>query len=72
MVAGMKESVSYVLKSVPETNIDANFLREHILDCLRILRDGDFNVRAIVCDDHSSNVSAFKLLLKVCQFKVHI
>ena len=70
MVAGLKESVSYVLKAVPETKIDANFLREHILDCLRILKDGDFKVRAIVCDDHSSNVSAFKLLLKGCGLPV--
>ena len=48
MVAGLKETVSYVVKAVPETTIDANFLREHILDCLRILKECDFNVRAIV------------------------
>ena len=68
MIAGLKETVSYVVKAVPETKIDSNFLREHIKDCLRILSECNFNVRAIVCDDHSSNVAAFKLLLSECGF----
>ena len=64
MVVGLKESVAYVVKSVPETNITGEFLKEKLLECIKTLEDCDFNVRAVVSDDHSSNVSAYQLLLK--------
>ena len=64
MVVGLKETVSYVVKSVPEVSIDANFLQHHILDCLRILNESEFNVRAVVSDNHSTNVSGYSKLLK--------
>ena len=64
MVAGLKETVSYVVKAVPETKISAQFLHDHILECLKILEDSGFNVRVIVSDNHTSNVSSFNLLLK--------
>ena len=64
MVVGLKETVSYVVKAVPELNIDGGFLQRHILDCLKILKDSDFNVRAIVSDNHSSNVNAYSMLLE--------
>ena len=62
--SSLKESIPHVLKSSPETNIDANWLKTELLDSLEILSNCGFRVRAIVCDNHPSNVSSFKKLLE--------
>ena len=64
MIVGLKESILYVIKSLPETNIDANWLKTELLDSLEILSNCGFCVRAIVCDNRPSNVSSFKKLLE--------
>ena len=66
IIVGMKESVHYVIKSIPEIKINGGWLKEQILDCLNTLKSCGFNVRGIVCDNHSSNVSAYKMLLEGC------
>ena len=38
-------------------------IQNEILHCLQVLQDLGFKVRGGVCDDHSSNASAFKKLL---------
>ena len=58
MIVSLKESVPYVIKSSPESNIDANWLKAELLDSLGI------RVRASVCDNHPSNVTSFKKLLE--------
>ena len=64
MIVGLKNSIPYVIKSSPETKINADWLKKEITDCLRILSKSGFTVRAIVCDNHTSNVSSFKNLLQ--------
>ena len=64
MIVDLKESVPYVIKSSPDTNIDANWLKTQLLDSIKILSNCGFSVRAIVCDNHPSNVSSFKNLLE--------
>ena len=64
MIAGLKENVPYLMKSVPEQNIDGKWIKEQILDSLKTLKNCGFRVRAIVSDNHSANVLAYKLLLK--------
>ena len=64
MIVGLKESIPYVIKSSPETNNDANWLKAELLDSLEILSNCGFRVRAIVCNSHPSNVSSFKKLLE--------
>ena len=53
-----------MIKSLPETNIDANWIKTELLDYLEILYNCGFRVRTIVCDNHPSNVSSFKKLLE--------
>ena len=60
MIVGLKESISYVIKSSPETNIDANWLKTELLESFEILSNCGFRVRAIVCNSHPSDVSSFK------------
>ena len=64
MIVGSKESIPYVIKSSPETNIDANWLKTELLDSLKIPSNCGFRVKAIVCDNHPVNVSSFKKLLE--------
>ena len=54
----------YVLQS--ETKINGEWLKDQILDGLDTLRLCGFNVRGIVSDDHSSNGSAYEMLLENC------
>ena len=64
MIVGLKESIPYVIKSSPETNIEANWFKTELLDSLEILSNCGFRVRTIVCDNHPPNVSSFKKLLE--------
>ena len=48
-----------MIKTVPEKEIRG----DEILDCLTLLQEKGLKVRGIVCDDHASNVSAFKRLV---------
>ena len=64
MIVGLKENVPYIIKSVPEQNIDGKWIKQQILDSLKTLKNCSFRVRAIVSDNNSANVLAYKLLLK--------
>ena len=64
MIVGLKESIPCVIESSPETKIDASWLKTELLDSLKILSNCGFRGRAIVCDNHPSNVSASKKLLE--------
>ena len=62
MIVGMKESIPYVVKELPETTISGAWLSDQIDECIDILADCGFNVRAVVTDNHSANVNAFSNL----------
>ena len=64
MIVGLNESVPYVIKSSPETITEVNWHKTELLDSLAVLSNCGFRVRAIICDNHSSNVSSFKKLLE--------
>ena len=63
MIAGLKENIPYVIKSNPEIKISGEWLKAQILDCLKTLKSCGFNVRGIVSDNASPNVSSYKRLL---------
>ena len=62
VIIKLKESVSYIIKSVPDRNIDGKWIK--ILDSLKTLKNYGFRVRAIVSENHSASVLVYKLLLK--------
>ena len=65
MIIGLKENVPYVVKAAPVTFINNELLKDELLNCLELLISGCFNVRAVICDNHVANVSAFtKLILQ--------
>ena len=63
MVIGLKDNVPYVINSIPENEISGQMLKREILNCVKFLHENGFNVRGVVSDDHSSNVSAYKEFL---------
>ena len=65
MIIGLKENVPYVVKAAPVTFINNELLKVELLNCLELLITGGFNVRAVICDNDTANVSAFtKLILQ--------
>ena len=65
MIIWLKENVLYVVKAAPVTFINSELLKDELLNCLELLITGGFNVRAVICDNHAANVSAFtKLILQ--------
>ena len=59
MIVGLKSNVPFVIMLSPEKEISG----EWVLRCLMKLKESGFNVRGIVCDNHTSNVAAYKKLL---------
>ena len=62
MIVGLKKSVPFIIQALPEITFDGAWLSEKIAENLQILSDAGFCVRAIVADNHSSNVRAFSSL----------
>lgn len=62
MISGIKETVPIVIKAVPETTFNGEWLSNHLNSCLSSLIDAGFSVRGIVMDNHSANVNAFEKL----------
>ena len=52
MIVGLKSSIPYVIKSSSESKINADWLKEELIDCLAIFSQSGFIVRAIVCHNH--------------------
>ena len=72
-IVGMRKNIPIVIKAVPETTISWQLLRKQIVECITSLNKLGFKVRAVLTDDHSSNVSAFNSLISSYGFdpKIH-
>ena len=63
MIVGLRKNIPSVIRAVPEVTISGALVQKHIHECLNLLSDSGFNVRAVISDDHSTNVSAYTMLL---------
>ena len=62
MVVSLKQITPYLLKVIPLTKkINHQIVQDGILNCISLL-SGHFTIRAVVSDNHSTNVSAYKHL----------
>ena len=64
MIVGLKESIPYVIQSIPEVTFTGKWLCEKIAENIQTLIEAGFRVRAVVSDNHSTNVRAFSCLSK--------
>ena len=62
MIAGLKESVPYAIKAIPEVQYSGQSLATETAECIHSLGASGFNVRCVVNDNHFANVNSFKCL----------
>ena len=64
MINGLKNGTPFVVKAIPELRITGQWIADHLDEVIESLHKCGFYVRAVVCDNHSTNVAAFNVLLK--------
>lgn len=64
MIVGIRKTIPYVIKSLPEIKVTGKWLSEQIYESIDTLLEAGFYVRAVITDNHPSNVSAFADLKK--------
>ena len=60
MNVGLKKNIPMVIKAEPETKIEGKMVSFNIEDSIKSLHEVGFQVRAVISDNHSSNVAAFR------------
>ena len=62
MIQGLKRSVPLVVKGVPVTALNGEWLAGDTASCITTLCNTGFRVLAVVTDNHAANVKAFATL----------
>ena len=62
MVVSITKSIPYVLKAIPIVKLSYEIICNGILNCLSLLSQGGFFTRAIISDNHKTNIKAFQTL----------
>ena len=65
MINRLKKFIPFVIKNIPDIKIEGKWLSEHIDNCITSFNSVEYNVCAIISDNHSTNVLAFKYLLNL-------
>ena len=63
MIIGLTKKVPYVIHAAPENKIEVDSLLDELIKCIKCFHLRGFNVKACVCDNHPTNVSADRKLL---------
>ena len=63
MIIGIKQNTQYIEKFVPEIKIHADWLKNEVIPCLKVLTDCGFKVHMIISDNHPCNTSAYHKIL---------
>ena len=64
MINRLKKSIPFVVKAIPELELKGKWIADQTDELITSLHKCGFNVRAVISDNHSTNVSAFKSPLK--------
>ena len=62
MIIGRTKNVTYVVHAVPEIEVEAGWLMGELIKCIKCLHLKRLNVKAYVCNNHPTNVSANRKL----------
>ena len=62
MVISLTKSIPFVASAVPIIRISWNLVHSNLDKCISVLSQTDFNLCAILADNHTTNVNAFKQL----------
>ena len=65
IIVSLKMYISIAIQSLPDTKITREWLKCEINKCVLDLAEVGFKVRAVITDDHPSNVNAFTQLHEI-------
>ena len=71
MIVGVRKNFPFVVKAVPESKIQGKWLSGQIIETIQSLHEIGFHMRAVISDNHPSNVSAFNELFSKYGSKSH-
>ena len=63
MVVSLRKSLPFVISAVPLVKNSGDIVYDNLNTCLLFLTQSRFRVRAIISDNHTTNVNAYNLLL---------
>ena len=63
MVVSLKTSIPFVISAIPLVKNSGEMVYQNINKCISLLTQSQFRVRAIISDNHTTNVKAYNLLL---------
>ena len=64
MICGLKATIPIVVKACPELSRSGEWVANYMAECISVVLNAGFKVRAVATHNHSSIVNAFKLLKK--------
>ena len=64
MIDSLKKTIPYIIKAIPIVRLTFLDVYNGILNCISILNEGKFHDRGVIADNHSTNVKAYKVLVK--------
>ena len=64
MVVSLEKTIPYVLRATLIVRLTFLDVYNGILNCISILNEGKFHVRGVIVDNHSTNVKAYRVLVK--------
>ena len=62
MVISLTKSIPFIVSAIPIVKISGDIVHSSIEKCISLLTKAQFNLRAIIADNHPTNVSAYKQL----------
>ena len=62
VIVGLRKNVPFVVEAVLKSKIEGKWLSGHIIKTIQSLHEIGFHVRAVISDNHPSNVSTFNEL----------
>ena len=69
MVVSLRKSLPFVISAVPLVKNSGDIVYDNLNTCLLFLTQSRFRVRAIISDNHTTNVKAYNLLLNNYKFQ---
>ena len=69
MVVSLRKSLPFVISAVPLVKNSGDIVYDNLNTCLLFLTQSRFRVRAIISDNHTTNVKAYSLLLNNYKFQ---
>ena len=65
MVISLTKSIPFIVPAIPIVKISGDIVRSSIVKCISLLTKEQFNLRAIIADNHPTNISAYRQLRRL-------